>query len=154
MTPDRFETGRLYLFGGLRRQHTFAGADAGIARQWQDFLAGDDVPGRVGQAYFGVLCGSSPDGIEYMCAVEVASLTDLPDGLGRMRVPPQPYAVFLHPHEAPLRGTWEAVLAWLARGPWQSAHRPDFERYPTADALRPAAAGIEVWVSVQPREAL
>lgn len=111
------------------------------------------MPGRVGQAYFGVLCGSSLGGIEYMCAVDVDSFADRPDGLGRMRVTPQHYAVFLPPHEAPLHATWEALLAWLARGPWQSAHRPDFECYPSADALRPAAAGVEVWVSVQLREA-
>jgi len=150
--PVRFEDGRPMLLAGLRRRHLFDGAETGIAGQWREFLAADPVPTRVGTHYYGVMCGSDGEGIEYMCGVEVESFGSLPEGLGRVRVPPQQYAVFAHDRCATsLRPTWAGILGWLSGGPWESAEQPDFERYgPDSDPTAPGE-GVEVWVGVVPR---
>jgi AraC family transcriptional regulator len=159
--PVRFEDGPPMLMAGLRRRHVLADAPAGIPAQWDELrdAVRDEVrgrgglPGRVGTARYGVICGSDATGIEYMCAVEVASFDGLPDGIGRLRVPAQHYAVFSHAGPAPaLHFTWQRILDWLATGPWQSAHAPDFERYEAQADLR-TGEGIEVWVGVVPRVA-
>ena len=139
------------LLAGVRAHHPFAGAEEGIAAQWKRFEA---VAPRLGSAdgvVYGVMCGHDGGGFEYMCAAEVGSFEGLPEGTGRMRVPPQRYAVFEHDlGSAPLRRGWERVLAWLEGGDHESAHLPDFERY---EAARPGdATGIvEIWVGVVAR---
>ncbi len=151
-TPVRFEVGRPMLLAGLRRRHDFAAAEAGITAQWREFLAWDAVPGRTGAELYGVMCGGDATGLEYMCGVEVGSLAGLPGEMGRMRVPAQRYAIFVHHGQgASLRSTWERILEWLATGPYDSAHTPDFELYaPGSDPLAEAGE-IEVWVGVVPR---
>ena len=148
LTPDRFEDGNPMLLAGLRRRHTFAGAERGIAEQWREFLSGEQIKGRVGSTFCGVMCGTDASGIEYMCGVEVESFGAIPAETGRMRVPAQRYAVFRHPPAANLGSTWRNIMAWLAEGPYESAHRPDFERYPDAPDLSIALAGVEIWVGV------
>ena len=137
------------LLGGLRRRHDFAAAALGIIDQWRQFLARTEVPGRIGANLYGVMCGSDVTGLEYMCGMEVESLADLPDGMGRMRVPEQRYAVFAHRgHASALGSTWQQILAWLPGSAYESAHKPDFEVYgPRVDPLT-AVGGIEVWVGV------
>jgi AraC family transcriptional regulator len=149
--PLRFEDGPPLLMAGLRRHHATAEAPAGIPAQWEEVRARGGLPGRVGTARYGVICGSDATGIEYLCAVEVASFEGLPEGIGRLRIPAQHYAVFGHAGPAPaLHVTWQRILDWLATGPWQSAHAPDFERYEAQADLR-TGEGIEVWVGVVPR---
>jgi AraC family transcriptional regulator len=150
--PDRFESWRPMLLGGLRCRHDFEQASQGIARQWQQFKALDELPGRIGPNLYGVMCGHDATGLEYMCGVEVESLADLPVGVGRIRVPAQRYAVFTHEgHVSTLRSTWEQILEWLSIGSYESSHTPDFELYgPQSDPL--AGVGtIEVWVGVVPK---
>ena len=50
--------------------------------------------------------------------------------------------------------TWQAALDWLARSSWESAHKPDFERY--GDAFDPDSGSgeVEVWLAVVPRQSL
>lgn len=148
ITPTRFETGSPKLLGGLRQRHDFAAAETGIAEQWRQFKALDPLPGELNSNFYGVMCGHDTTGFEYMCGVEVESLAGLPERMGRMRVPEQRYAVFSHLGPAPLRTTWEQILALLSNGPYQSAHTPDFEVYgPGVDPLE-GAGEIEIWVGV------
>jgi len=151
--PIRFETGRPMLLAGLRQRHAFAAAEPGIARQWQTFLSRAAIPGRTGSSLYGVMCGADATSMEYMCGVQVESLSGLPERVGRMRVPAQHYAVFAHPGPASaLRTTWQLALAWLSSGSYESAHAPDFELYrPGVDPLA-AHAGIELWVGVVARK--
>ena len=148
--PDRFEDGEPMLLGGLRRRHAFADAATGLARQWREFLAGVEPPGRIGDEYYGVMCGADASGLEYMCGVRVTSLEALPEGVGRMRVPAQRYAVFRHdgPPET-LSATWQSILEWLNTGDYESAHLPDFEIY-RGDPADPDQA-VEIRVGVVPR---
>jgi AraC family transcriptional regulator len=148
--PERFEDGRPMLLAGLRRRHSFAEVEAGVVEQWREFLLREAVPNRVGTWFYGVMCGSDGVGLEYMCAVQVESFDTLAADVGRMRVPVQRYAVFSHPDGATLGSTWPLILAWLADGPYESSHRPDFEIYPSApDPMLPW--GVEVWVGVVER---
>lgn len=151
--PVRFETGKAMLLGGLRRHHSFQHGD--FAGQWRDFSALGPLPGQLGEHAYGVICAATATTCEYMCAVEVAALEVLPKTLGRMRIAPQTYAVFLHRgHVDALPQTWQAALDWLARSSWESAHQPDFERY--GDAFDPDSGSgeVEVWLAVVPRQAL
>ncbi|MET0398512.1 MAG: effector binding domain-containing protein [Longimicrobiaceae bacterium] len=152
LTPVRFEEGQPMLLGGLRRRHEYAAAEAGIAAQWREFLAAEPVPGRVGPELYGVMGRADPTGFEYMCGVEVESFAALPVETGRMRVPAVRYAVFAHGGAAvSLRSTWQRVFEWLAAGPYDSAHTPDFELYaPGADPLT-GAGEVEIWLGVVPR---
>ena len=136
------------LLAGLRRRHSFAVAETGVAEQWREFLSGPQIDSRPGSAFYGVMCGADATGIEYMCGVEVESFGAVPAETGRMRVPAQHYAVFRHPQGATVRSTWREILEWLAQGPYESAHRPDFERYPTAPDLSSSLDGVEIWVGV------
>ena len=150
LSPDRFEDRDGFLLAGLRRRHSMAAAVAGVAEQWQQLLAAPEIPGRIGAVYYGALCGGDAAGIEYLAGVEVASFEPLAAALGRMRVPPQRYAVFRHPPTAPLVDSWRAILAWLEEGPFASAHQPDFELYRDAPG-RAAGQGVEIWVGVVER---
>jgi predicted transcriptional regulator YdeE len=150
-TPERFEDGRPMLLAGLRRRHEFEAAESGVAEQWREFLRGDAISARVDSNFYGVMCGSDGSGFEYMCGVEVHAFETLAPGTGRMRVPAQHYAVFSNRTGAMLRSTWQEILAWLSSGPYESAHRPDFERYSNPPSSNSDL--VEVWVGVVPRGA-
>ena len=142
------------LLAGLRRRHSFADVARELAEQWREFRALGEPPGRVGAVAYGAMCGADSTSFEYMCAVEVDSFERLPEGTGRMRVPPQRYAVFAHRgHVLELGETWARVFEWLDAGDHESAHLPDFERYGPEYAPEPGTGGREVWVGVLPRRA-
>lgn len=152
ISPDRFEDGPAMLMAGLRRKHVFASIGNGIAEQWKEFNATQDLPGRTGNATYGIICGSSADGFEYMCATEVSSFDAVPPELGRVRIPAQHYAIFTHHGHASLIGeTWSSVLAWLARSDWQSAENPDFERYGAEYDRAKECGGTEIRIGVIPK---
>lgn len=150
--PIRFETGNPMLLGGLRRRHPYSASSAVLAKQWEEFQALGRLPGQLGTITYGVMCAADAAGFEYMCAVEVESLAALPAGLGRMRVPPQRYAVFLHPgHVLEIRSTWQRILnEWLPGGGYESAHAPDFEVYGAQFDPRTGLGGVEIWIAVKP----
>jgi predicted transcriptional regulator YdeE len=132
---------------GLRRRHTFGAAANGIAEQWREFLM-REVPTRIGTFYYGVMCGADASGLEYMCGVQVSSFDSLPAETGRIRIPPQHYAVFSPALDASLDFTWQRILAWLETGPYESAHKPDFELYRNAPDATSEPTGVEIWVGV------
>lgn len=147
--PDRFEDGELMLMAGLRRRHPFTAAADGIVGQWQEFMSGEPVPGRIGDRLFGIMCGADATGVEYMCGVQVESLSELPSRFGRMRIPAQHYAVFVHPGPgSTIQRTWQQVLGWLGTGEYESAHQPDFELYERGVEPVSTAGGVEIWVGV------
>jgi predicted transcriptional regulator YdeE len=153
VTPERFEDDKPMLIAGLRRHHSFEAAEPGIAEQWREFLSRERIPGGIDSTFYGVMCGSDALGFEYMCGVEVQSFAPLAAGIGRMRIPAQRYAVFTHPRLSTLGSTWHQILAWLSDSEYDSAHRPDFERYPSAPNPMSVSEGVEVWVGVVERGA-
>jgi len=151
--PVRYETGQPLLLAGLRQRHAFADAASGIAGQWLQFRP-EEIPDRVGSHGYGVICGHDAGTLEYMCGVEVASFARLPEGMGRMRVPAQRYAVFQHRGPASkLQSSWASILEWLAGSEFESAHMPDFEVYPPRYDPLATDGNVEIRVGVVPRAA-
>jgi AraC family transcriptional regulator len=150
--PIRMEDGRAMLLAGLRRVHPFTGMSRGIPMQWEEFRRMGPPPGRQGTASYGVICGASmaEQSMEYMCAVEVASLQDVPPEYGRMRITAQRYAVFTHEGSvSTLENTWGAIWEWLPRSGFQSAQKPDFEMYDERFDPHSGSGIIEIRVAVQ-----
>lgn len=154
LEPSRFVQGRAMLLVGLRRHHSFAEAAQGIPAQWQAFRQLGPIPHQQGSVAYGALCGGDPASqtMEYMCAVEVAEFDPAAGHLGRMRIPPQHYAVFEHPgHVSTLQTTWDAIWhEWLPRSGLQPVDGPEFEVYGERFDPDTGLGGIEVWSPVQP----
>ena len=145
------------LLGGIRRKHTFAGMGRDIPLQWDDFLKLGRLPGQVGDVAYGAICGGDPktQTMEYLCGAEVSSFDDLPKDLGRMRVPPVRYAVFLHAgNVSTLQQTWREIFSnWLPNSGFDSAHTPDFERYDERFDGATGDGGVEIWVGIAEKQA-
>ncbi len=154
LEPVRYEDGRPMLFAGIRRKHTFASMGVGIPRQWQDFVKLGRLPGQIGTTAYGAICGGdvAAQTMEYMCAAEVASFDGLPKDLGRMRVPPVRYAVFLHAgNVATIQDTWRQIFGtWLPSSGMRSAETPDFEVYGERFDAATGEGGVEIWLGVKP----
>ena len=149
---QRFEDGRPMLLAGIRRRHSFASMGVDIPRQWHEFEKLGELPGQVGAIAYGVICGGDPktQTMEYMCAVEVASFDGLPPELGRMRVPECHYAVFWHAGDvAGVQATWREIFAWLPGSGFESAQKPDFERYDERFDPKTGRGGVEIWLGVK-----
>ena len=151
--PDRYEDGRPMLLAGVRRVHAFGDAERTIPRQWRDLQQLGRLPGQRGATAYGAMCGTSPEQqtFEYLAGVEVDAFDALPREVGRMRVPAQRYAVFVHrgPITA-LRATWDAIWNdWLPRSGERPADTPDFERYDERFDPRTGAGVIEIWFPVR-----
>jgi AraC family transcriptional regulator len=151
--PSRYADGPAMLLAGLRRQHTFAEVSTTIPAQWEEFQRLGEIPGQRGATTYGVVCGSDMDrqSFEYMCGIEVDSFDALPAGMGRMRVPAQHYAVFVHEgHADGLRATWEAIWSdWLPRSGIRPADTPDFERYGDRFDPETRTGEIEIWFPIE-----
>jgi AraC family transcriptional regulator len=152
--PSRYEDGRPMQCAGLRRHHTFAGAAEGIPAQWQEFRQSGPIPHRQGTNAYGVICTGDPQTqtMEYMCAVEVSEFSPDAPHPGRMRVPPQHYAVFEHPgHVSTTHQTWDAIHNdWLPRSGRKAVNGPDFEVYAERFDPRTGTGGFEIWFPVEP----
>jgi predicted transcriptional regulator YdeE len=153
LEPQRYEQGRPMLLAGVRRKHTFASMAKDIPQQWDDFTKLGKLPGQVGTKAYGAIAGGDPktQTMEYMCAVEVKSFDDVPKDLGRMRVPPVRYAVFLHEGNVKtIQQTWQQIFAWLPSSGMESAHTPDFEVYDDRFDGATGDGGVEIWLGVKP----
>jgi AraC family transcriptional regulator len=150
--PDRIVEGPAMLLAGLRRHHSHGGAAQSIPEQWQALREMGTLPGQQGMAAYGAMCGADPAAqtFEYMTGVEVASFDSLPPGMGRMRVPAQRYAVFMHRGPAAtLHATWNAIWhQWLPSSGYRMANTPEFERYDERFDPATGSGVIEVWASI------
>lgn len=149
--PDRMAQGRPMLLAGLRRHFGFDDAPALIPETWKRFVALLPLPDQVGDVTYGAMCGTdlAAQSFEYMCATEVSTLDNVPEGLGKMRVPEAHYAVFVH--EGPtanIRQTWAAIHDWLPTSGFTPAPTPDFERYGPGYDARTGSGDTEIWVPV------
>ena len=156
LEPQRYEDGRPMLLAGLRRKHTFAGMAKDIPRQWDDFMKLGPLPGQVGKAAYGAIAGGDPktQTMEYMTAVEVHSFDAVPQELGRMRVPPARYAVFVHEGNVKtIQATWRQIFSvWLPNSKMQSNETPDFEVYGEQFDGATGEGGVEIWLGVKPKD--
>ena len=140
------------LLAGVRRWYGFAQGPVEIPAVWKTFAARLPLPGQVDGRTYGAMCQTdmASERFEYMCAAQVTTFADLPDDLGRMRVPEAHYAVFTH--EGPVWTIRETIMAghdWLgSNGDWKDAGTPDFERYgPRYDPVT-GTGDTEIWFPV------
>ena len=155
IAPDRFVSAKAMLFAGLRRYFRFE-ERAGIASLWHAFgphlgAITNTIPGA---AYGLCLAPVDPNdeaGFDYAPAVEVSSLSDLPEGLSRFRIAPRQWAVFRHAgHVSTLGSTCAAAGEWLGR----SGRQPEdismqmIERYGPEFDPATGQGGCEVWIPV------
>ncbi|RZJ02627.1 MAG: AraC family transcriptional regulator [Brevundimonas sp.] len=149
--PDRMEQGRPMLLAGLRRHYGFEEGPTLIPQDWERFAALLPLPDQTGDSAYGAMCGTDlkAQSFEYMAAVEVTTLDNVPEGLGKMRVPEALYAVFKHEgHVSGIHQTWAGVHEWLPQSGWTPAATPDFERYGPAFDPGAGLGDIEIWVPV------
>lgn len=150
--PNRYEHGHAMLFAGLRQYHQYAEAATHIPTQWCAFAAQLPLPAQTQDITYGIICGHDASGFEYMTGVEVNSFDSLPTEVGRVKVEPIRYAVFTHSGAiADIRLTWQKIHDWLLHSSYESAHKPDFERYDERFDSHTGTGEVEIWVGVAHR---
>jgi AraC family transcriptional regulator len=137
----------------------FTPSSGQVAAPWERFIPQlGSIPGRVGQCAYGVCIGcSGADTFEYLCGVEVAHASVVPQNWSRLSLPAQTYAVFAHDGHVTkiretIRGIFEERLpqSGLELAP-TAAEIPDlFERYGPGFDARTGSGDIEVWIPVKP----
>ncbi|MEW6184104.1 MAG: AraC family transcriptional regulator [Thermodesulfobacteriota bacterium] len=108
-----------------------------IGQLWDQFLPRiERIPNRINPAVSYGICfpveGDKNDGaFEYIAAVEVSDLLDIPEGMAGKTIPAQKYAVFTHkgPVEK-IPETYQAIYAvWHPKSGHELIKAPDFEYY-------------------------
>ena len=152
LEPPRFVDGKpLFVAGSSERYH--CESSSGIPAQWQRFGAiFGKVPGQVGNVAYGVCYNPDDSGnFDYLCGVEVADFSALPDELSRVRIGAQRYAVFTHrEHISTIRRTWNTIWnKWLPESGHAPADAPNFERY--SEQFNPVTGmgGVEIWLPLK-----
>jgi AraC family transcriptional regulator len=149
--PDpRIEYGNEIRIIGLRQKHTFANLATEIPKQWVAFKTEFELACKSAVTY-GVICGVIQDGMEYMCGVEVPSLDAAPANAGKLIVPNQKYAVFLHEgHISEIGASWDTILHQLMPAlKLEDTHTPSFERYDHRYHPISGIGAVEIWCPIQ-----
>jgi AraC family transcriptional regulator len=148
--PRYLDAGPLLLAGLV--EHYRDGNMAAIPNQWQRFGPWiGHVPAQKGGVTYGVVWnGDDERTTDYLTAVEVADFGDLPDELGRLRVPARRYAVWSHAgHITEIRSVWRTVWGeWAPKSGVTLADAPFFERYPETFDPITGEGGFEIWLPV------
>jgi AraC family transcriptional regulator len=152
LKAPRFETAKAFLVAGIAERIS---CDNGaiIPGMWARFhqeVAG--ILARIGNVAYGV-CHNGDDAgnFDYIAGAEVADFSELPRGMGRIRIPEQRYAVFTHTdHVASIRRTVNAIWnQWLPASGLKAADAPNFERYDERFDGMTGTGGFEIWVPVK-----
>ncbi len=128
-------------------QHT-----AGIPGLWQSFGPHiGSIPGEVSGVAYGVCYNTGGDSFDYLCGVEVLSLSDLPPGFSACEVPSNHYAIFHHGgHITDIHGIMRAIFSdWLPKSGRQAAAAPIFERYGPDFNPRTGEGGFDIYVPLK-----
>jgi AraC family transcriptional regulator len=156
LEAPRMENGKELLVAGLREHYT-GETMKNIHELWMRFGPHiGNIPGQVGRVAYGLCFNAvSPDGMEYMAAVEVSSSGDLPGEFSVATIPAQKYAVFGHrEHVSRLYETLDAIHKWLPgsglEAAGSSAETPSFfERYSEEFDPQTGMGGMEVWIPIK-----
>ena len=148
-TEPHHRQGKAMLLVGVRQSHDIRMLATEIPKQWAAFKRQFDGF-RSSQFTYGVVCGVEGGRMEYMCALEVDSFDDAPNGSGRIIVPAQKYAVFTHSgHISDIGTSWHIIMDTLVpRFGLTDAHTPSFERY--GKRYNPATGKgiVEIWFPI------
>jgi AraC family transcriptional regulator len=148
----RIQSGKPLVLAG-RRENFTAATMQNVPALWMRFVPEALKLGAVAEAY-GVVF--ERDGsVDYMAAIEIPPVAQLPAGWVRTRLPSQKYAAFAHrAHVSKIGETVAAACRWLEGSEHErlrgAADAPAFlEHY--SEAFDPATGlgGMEVWVPVK-----
>lgn len=144
------EYGNQMLLIGLRQKHSFASLASEIPKQWVAFKTAFELA-RKSVVTYGVICGVDQDSMEYMCGVEVPSFDIAPAKAGKLIVPQQKYAVFMHEgHITEIGESWDAILHQLMPAlKLEDAHTPSFERYDQRYNAMSGNGVVEIWCPIK-----
>jgi AraC family transcriptional regulator len=152
LKPPRFVSGDPMLVVGLIERHSF-GASQGIPGQWQRFMKHyAEIPHKAQPIPLGISANMDDDGnFEYMAAVQVSKVSDLPKELQQWRIPAQHYAVFRHDaHISAIGQTYSAVWnEWLPAHGRRAANGPTIERHLETFDTRTGLGGVEIWIPLE-----
>lgn len=152
LEQPRFENGKPLLIAGLNGRCSSENSDD-IPAQWQRFQPYiGNILGQVGQTAYGVIYNSDGAGrFDYLSGVEVSDFSRLSDGLSRVQIPAQRYAVFSHRgHVSAIRSTCDAIWnKWLPESGHQAAGGPFFERYGKEFNPQAGMGGVEIWIAIK-----
>jgi AraC family transcriptional regulator len=144
-----------FLMAGIREFRTFD-ERAGIPGQWRRFQPHiDDMPGRIGGDAYGICLAPSSreEGFDYLTAVAVRSLDDLPEGLAGVRISRRRYAVFKHTdHVSEIGATCDTIFReWQPKSGFKIGAEPLFviERYDPTFEPDSGQGGMEIWVPIK-----
>lgn len=139
------------FFAGLGRRFEYDDMGA-IPAQWQKFneYAGT-LAGEVSGAAYGICTNADTTGLDYISAVEVRDLSDVPAELMRLRIPAQRYAVFAHDgHISEIRNVIQAAFGeGLPKAGLEMADAPSLEKYGKDFDAISGNGGYEIWIPVK-----
>ena len=144
-----------FFLAGLREFRTFR-ERSGIPGQWQRF--GPHVASasnRAGGDSFGVCFAPSngEEGFDYLTAIAVKSLDDLPEDLSGARIAKRRYAMFKHDgHVSTIGATCAAIFGeWQPKSGLTLEHDPFFliEYYGPSFQIDTGRGGMEVWAPIK-----
>ena len=111
-----------------------------------------DIPDKLQPIPLGISANMDDDGnFEYMAAVEVSKVSDLPEGLQQWRIPAQHYAAFRHDdHASTIGQTYSSIFnAWLPAQGCRVADGPTIERHLASFDPRTGLGGVDIWIPLE-----
>jgi AraC family transcriptional regulator len=152
LSAPRFVDGKPLLLVGMS-QHYSCESSAGVPAQWQKFLPHfPNVPGQLNHKAYGAKYHFDDEGnFDYLCGVEVADFSRVPEGWATLRLPAAKYAVFTHPeHISTIRRTWATIWdSWLPSSGHEVADAPHFELYDESFNSQTGTGGVEIWIPLR-----
>lgn len=134
---------------GIRQKHLLTMLETEIPKQWAAFKMEFETA-RKSQVTYGVICGVSQHEMEYMCGVEMSPLESASSNSGKIIIPKQKYAVFLHEgHISEIGASWNEILHhFMPKLKLEDAHTPSFERYDQRYDAISGKGEVEIWCPV------
>ena len=152
LAPPRFVDGKALLLVGMS-EHYSCETSTGIPAQWQRFLPHfPNVPGQLDRKAYGAKCNFDEQShFDYLCGVEVADFSRVPQGWATLRMAAQRYVVFRHTeHISTIRRTWATIWdSWFPSSGHEVADAPHFELYDETFNSQTGAGGVEIWIPVK-----
>ena len=149
LEAPRFEDRKSFLVAGLTDRYNNQSI-GGIPAQWQRFAPHiGKIPGQIGWTCYGVCFNFDGAGnMDYLCGVEIAEGSLLPDSLSELRIAKQKYAVFLHRgHISKIKSTWDSICGrWMLESGYKAADRPLFVVYGPDFDPQTGNGGVEIWI--------
>ena len=135
---------------GLRMTHAMPTLAIEIPKQWQAFRQ-QFAAAHNGEVTYGICCHANATEMEYMCGVETASLALAPEHAGKIIIPAQKYAVFLHEGRiADIGNSWDQILHQLMPAlNLEDAPTPSFERYDQRYNAITGVGAVEIYCPIK-----